>query len=82
MALVSNVEMHEAWHRWSEVWGQEAPFSFYDFLEGTLETKANTWVWEVSDTAAERIRLVASSPYYKTLLKAWAVQRASMEVTG
>lgn len=77
---VKNSELHLAHERWREVWPCPLICDWSRFLneeafppcdtEGLLgETR-----WAINCKGAERIRLIATSPHWKTLLKAMAVQ--------
>jgi hypothetical protein len=85
MARVNNTELLEAHMRWCSVWIRNPPCSWVDFVGGPIDplpddhTLLGQTVWLVSDETAQRIRMINSSPHYRTLLKAWAARH--VEVT-
>lgn len=82
MAWVKNNDLVFAHDRWKEVWpcplvcdwGTFLGEKYIPALSKSRYTNNNDFEWDVGPKAAERVKMIITSPHYKAILKAMAVQ--------
>jgi len=77
MKWVSIHDYEEAHRRWDEHWPRRDTCTWFEFVgqQPVFQHNINGGTfWQLTEASAERVRLIATSPHYQTLLKAMAIQ--------